>query len=266
MSNESHRSDLVEMPQATVWPLVLSVGATMLAAGFITHIVLLIVGAVLTVVGLIGWIGQLLPGVGHEHQPLAPPAERPREITPRQGQVELLRPDRPGYRFRLPEKIHPISAGVKGGIVGGLVMPIPALAYGIFSGHGVWFPINLLGGMVFPFVERVSIEELERFNLILTLVALFIHAIISTGVGSMYGVILPTVPQFPGSQLFFGGLVLPLLWSGICFGLMGAINPPLEEHVDWRFFIASQIVFGLAASIVVERSEKVFITPAGGES
>ena len=29
----------------------------------------------------------------------------------------------PGYRLRLPEKVHPISAGIKGGLVGGLVMP-----------------------------------------------------------------------------------------------------------------------------------------------
>lgn len=266
MAHESPQSDSVEMPKATVWPLVLSVGATLLAAGWITHPVLLIVGGVLTLTGLAGWIGQMLPGVGHQHEELVPADQRPHPITPRPGSVEALRPDRPGYRFRMPEKIHPISAGVKGGIAGGLVMPIPALAYGLLSGHGVWFPINLLGGMVFPFVEGSSIEELEKFNLVVFLAALFIHAIISTGVGSMYGVILPTVPQFAGSQLFFGGLVLPLLWSGICFGLMGSINPTLEQHVDWRYFIASQIVFGIAASIVVERSEKVYITPAGGEA
>ena len=33
----------------------------------------------------------------------------------------------PGYRLRMPEEVHPISAGIKGGIVGGLVMPMPAL-------------------------------------------------------------------------------------------------------------------------------------------
>ena len=78
------------------------------------------------------------------------PALRPRPVAGTEGMVEQLRPGVAGYRFQLPEKIHPISAGVKGGIVGGLVMPIPALAYGLLSGHGLWFPINLLAGMAVP--------------------------------------------------------------------------------------------------------------------
>src|SRR2546430_8947283 len=52
----------------------------------------------------------------------------------------------PGYRVRLPEKVHPISAGVKGGIAGGLVIPLPALIYGLVSGQGIWYPVNLLAG------------------------------------------------------------------------------------------------------------------------
>jgi hypothetical protein len=261
----SHDSpEQVEMPRPTAWPLVLSVGVTLLAAGVITHWVLLLVGAVLLLLGLTGWVGQLLPGVGHMHEPLAPPEERPTPIEPMPGTVEQLEPSRPGYRFRLPEKVHPISSGVKGGVVGGLVMPIPALAYGVLSGNGIWFPINLLGGMVFPSVDTMDPQSLRAFNPLLLIVALFIHGIMSTGVGSMYGVILPTLPQVRGSQLFFGGLVMPLLWSGICYGLMGAINPVMEQYVEWRFFIASQIVYGVAASIVVEASEKVHIPPAGG--
>ncbi len=44
---------------------------------------------------------------------------------------------------------------------------------------------------------------------------------------------------------------------------MGIVNPLLQERVDWPWFIASQFVFGLAAAIVVVRSEKVYIPPAG---
>jgi hypothetical protein len=262
MPNESHEQ--VEMPRPTAWPLVLSVGVTLLAAGVITHWALLLVGAVLLLLGLKGWVGQLLPGVGHAHEPLAPPEERARPIEPAPGTVEQLRPNMPGYRFRLPEKVHPISSGVKGGIVGGLVMPIPAVAYGLLSAGSIWLPINLLGGMVLPSVETMDPDSLREFHPLLFLVALFIHAIMSTGIGAMYGVVLPTLPQFRGSQLFFGGVVMPLLWSGICYGLIGTINPVMERYVDWRFFLASQIVYGVAASIVVEASEKVHIPPAGG--
>jgi hypothetical protein len=264
MAHEPHASDHVEMPRRTVWPLVLSVGVSLLLAGIITHYLLSVMGAILFLVGIAGWIGQLLPGVGHCHEEFVPADQRPKLITGTAGTVEQLKPNQPGYRFRIPEKIHPISAGVKGGIVGGLVMPIPALLYGLLSGNGIWLPINLLAGLALPTVEDMELEKLQQFQPLLFLVALFIHAIISTGVGSMYGVILPTIPQFRGSQLLFGGLILPLLWSGICYGLMGTVNPALEQHVDWRFFILSQVVYGVAASIVVERSEKVYIAPAGG--
>ena len=68
----------------------------------------------------------------------------------------------------MPEKVHPVSAGIKGGIVGGLLMPIPALAWGIWSGHGIWFPVNLLAGMVIPGLTDAPadqlIPQLEQFH------------------------------------------------------------------------------------------------------
>lgn len=264
MSHEPPGPDQVEMPKRTVWPLVLSLGVSLLLAGIITHWLLSVTGAILFVIGLAGWVAQLMPGVGHFHEAFVPPGERPKPILAAAHSVEQLKPDRPGYRFRIPEKIHPISAGVKGGIVGGLIMPIPAIAWGILSGHGPWLPINLLAGMVLPGIEGMGQEQLQAFSPTLLLVALFIHAILSTGIGSMYGVILPTVPQFPGSQLLFGGLIFPLLWSGIAYGLLGTVNPAFEKYVDWRFFIVSQMFYGIAAAIVVEASEKVYTVPAGG--
>ena len=115
----------VEMPRATAWPIVLALGITLLGAGLVTSLALSVVGAVLFVFGLGGWIGQLLPGRGHRHEPLVEPALRPQPVAEKPGTVDQLRLGLAGYRFQLPEKIHPISAGVKGGIVGGLVMPIP---------------------------------------------------------------------------------------------------------------------------------------------
>ena len=70
----------------------------------------------------------------------------------------------PGYRLRLPMEVHPISAGVRGGLIGGMVMPIPALAYGVLSGHGIWYPVNLLAGMVVPGIGRLTSIELEQFR------------------------------------------------------------------------------------------------------
>ena len=92
------------------------------------------------------------------------PAWQPRPIVARPGTVETLVPGRPGYRMRMPEQVHPLSAGIKGGIVGGIVMPLPALAYGVFSGHGIWYPVNLLAGMVLPGVDAMNVAELKSFR------------------------------------------------------------------------------------------------------
>jgi hypothetical protein len=61
----------------------------------------------------------------------------------------------------------------------------------------------------------------------------------------------------------WGGLLLPLLWTALSYGLMGVVNPVLQQRVDWPWFILSQFVFGIVAAIVVVRSEQVHIRPAG---
>lgn len=263
-SPDSKSDQSVEIPAPTVWPLVLSLGIALLFAGLATTLVLSMVGAILLVAGLGGWISQLLPGKGHEHEALAASGQRPRPVGAKLGTVEQLRPGMPGHRFRLPEKVHPISAGVKGGIVGGLVMPIPALAYGIISGHGIWFPINLLAGMLLPGMDDLNLLELERFHFSAFVVGILIHAVISVIMGLMYGVLLPTMPPMPGGPIVFGGVVMPLLWTWASYGLMANINPLLRAYVDWPWFVLSQLVFGVAAAIVVIRTEKIVVPPAGG--
>src|SRR5262245_12569000 len=116
----------VELPRPNAWPMVLSLGLDLDAAGVVNGSAFFRVGVVVFAVGLAGWFGELLPGVGHVHEPLAEPALRPRPVTGAAGTVEQLRPGQPGYRLRLPEQVHPISAGVKGSIVGGVAMGRPA--------------------------------------------------------------------------------------------------------------------------------------------
>ena len=141
--------DSVEMPRPTAAPLVLALGITLLAAGVALGTGFLVVGAVVVVAGLSIWIVQLLPGRGHVHESLVEPA-RPQPVMAVPGGVEHLRPGMPGYRLRLPQDVHPVSAGLKGGIVGGAAMPVPALLWGLLSGHGLWYPVNLLAGIVLP--------------------------------------------------------------------------------------------------------------------
>src|SRR5262249_13996489 len=154
---------------------------------------------------------------GHVHEPLSEPAPRPAATMGAPGGVEQLRPGMPGYRLRLPQAVHPVSAGLKGGFAGGAAMPVPALLWGLFSGHGIWYPVNLLAGMALPVPPNMSPDQLELylrdFHGLLLLVALVIHVMMSAVIGLIYGVLLPTLPEVP-RPIAWGGLFMPILWTG----------------------------------------------------
>ncbi len=255
------------MPRPTAWPIVIALAITLVALGAATSIAFCCVGAALLVLSLVGWISQLLPGRGHEHEPLAPASERAKPVVPRTGAVEQLKPGVTGHRFQLPEKVHPISAGIKGGIIGGLLMPIPAVAWGFWTGHGPWFPINLLAGMVLPGLDQGStaqiIQHLEKFHPGAFVGALILHAVMSVGFGLVGGVLLPTLPPIPGGPFVFGGIILPLAWSGANYEMMGIVNPILNQYIDWPLYVVSQLIYGVATTTVIVRSEQIFIAPRG---
>ena len=245
-------SEPVEAPRPTIAPFVLVAGLSFAAAGLAFDTTLfLVVGAVIFLAGLVGWIGQLLPGRGHVRVEAAEPLPRP--VTAAPGTVEHLPGARPGYRVQLPAAVHPISAGAWGGLVGGALMPIPALAYGLLSAHhSIWYPVNLLAGMVLPGVAAMN---LDVFHLSLFVVGVVIHVAMCLAIGLMLGVMLPTLPQVPKS-LAWGGLLMPLLWTAVSFVLMRFVNPVLELHVEWPWFILSQFFFGVGAAAVIANTSK----------
>jgi hypothetical protein len=220
------------------------------------------VGLVVFVVGLGMWIGQLLPGRGHIRESLAEPVRRLPSLMVGPGGVEQLRPGLPGYRLRLPEQVHPTSAGLKGGLAGGLAMPVPALLWGLLSGHGIWYPINLLAGMVLPGVGRMTVAELEQFQASLLPVAIVIHIALSTVFGLVYGVLLPTLPEVPRG-IAWGGLFAPVLWTGVSYVTMRMADPTVPGLVNWPWFIVSQFVFGITMPAVVLGAKRLPAVLAG---
>ena len=110
--------------------------------------------------------------------------------------------------------------------------------------------------------SKSSPDDLTRFHADWFVRAVAIHAVMSGAFGLAYGIVLGWLPPMPG-PLAWGGLVMPLLWTGMSFGLMGVVNPVLQQRVDWPWFIVSQFIFGMVAAIVVLRSELVYIPPAG---
>jgi hypothetical protein len=163
---------------------------------------------------------------------------------------------------RSSESRSPVSAGLWGGAFGGLLMPLPAVLWSVTAGHGLWYPVNLLAGIVLPGMRELSTAQLSEFHPSWLVAGLVFHAVMSLGFGALYGVLLARLPPIPGS-LAWGGLLFPLPWTGVSYGLMGVVNPVLQERVDWPWFIISQFVFGAVAAVIVDRSEKIHIPPAG---
>ena len=141
-------------------------------------------------------------------------------------------------------------------------MPIPAILWALLNGHTIWYPVNLLAGMVVPNLGERSLSQLERYHADWFVSAVAMHIVLSAAFGVLLALVQKRLPTIPG-PLAWGGLVLPLLWTGDSYGLMGVVNPVLQERVDWPWFVVSQFVFGVVAAVVVLRSQTVHIPPAG---
>jgi hypothetical protein len=257
MTSEESREqvgDAIEMPAPTPWPLIAALGVALGFAGLVTNAIVSVVGVVLALAGAVGWCRDVLPHEKHERIPLRPPAQRATPVQPARQAVEHLTLGEARHRVRIPAEIHPYSSGIKGGIVGGVAMAIVALLYGLIAQGSLWYPINLLSAAAMPSLSEAGLEQLRAFSALGLGVGLIVHGVISIFVGLLYAVLLPMFPRHPA---FSGGIVAPLLWTGLLWSTLGVINPTLNARIDWIWFIASQLAFGLTAGFVVARMERI---------
>ncbi|HEX2035628.1 MAG TPA: hypothetical protein VHS99_15745 [Chloroflexota bacterium] len=243
--------ETIELPAPTAWPMVTALGVALLLGGLVTHAVVSAVGLVLALIGGVGWWGEVLPQERVEPVPLRPPVERAKPVVSAAAAVEHLRLGEAGHRVRVPVEVQPYSAGIKGGAVGAVTMAVVALIYGLLVQGSLWYPINLLAGVAIPGMEHLSLEQLRAFNAPALIVATLAHGVVSVLTGLLYAVILPMLPR---RHMLWGGVVAPLLWTGLIWAVLGVVNPALNARVDWGWFIASQIAFGLAAGFVIARA------------
>jgi hypothetical protein len=96
--------------------------------------------------------------------------------------------------------------------------------------------------------------SLSTFHLSSFSLAVVIHLLTSLLVGLLYGAMLPMFPRRP---ILLGGVIAPILWTGLLRSILGLINPLLDARIDWTWFIASQFAFGIVAGLVVVRQERV---------
>jgi hypothetical protein len=241
----------IEAPAPTAWPVVLASGMTLVFAGLVTAEPVTILGAILALTGAIGWFRDVLPVEKHDWVPVVYEdiaIETSRESVERITELHKV------SRAWLPVEIYPISAGVKGGLAGSVAMAVLAGAYGLFSGNGIWYPMNLLVAGLFPDMATQTASQIGAFNARAFLAAVPIHLMISLLVGLLYGAMLPIASKRP---ILLGGFAAPLLWSFLLYGSLAVINPVMNQRIDWVWFVLSQMGFGIVAGLIVSRQERV---------
>jgi hypothetical protein len=232
----------------------MALGTALMFTGLLTDASVSILGAIFWLSGAVGWFRQVLPHEVEETLPVqaeAPPRALPtREVKrlPSAAKVE---------RAWLPLRTYPVSAGVKGGLAGGVAMAIFAVIYGVVAQHSIWYPINLLAGSLYAPSATPTIEEMSQFHMGWLLFATAMHVTMCLLVGLLYGAMLPLLPRRP---ILLGGIIGPLLWTGLLYHIIGYVNPLLDQRINWWWFAVSQAAFGIVAGLIVQRQTRVWTT------
>jgi hypothetical protein len=238
------------MPASTAWPIVLAFGFTLSFASLVTNPGVGLTGLILVACGCVGWFRQVLPQEIHEAVPVTSSHLLVSTQHMKVAHIELGEL----HRAHLPIETYPVMSGVRGGIAGGIAMILPALLFGYLTQHSIWYAVNLLGGAGVAHWSNPSTADIAAFHWNGVIVAAIIHAATSVLVGLLYGAMLPMMPRRP---ILLGGIVAPLLWTGLLHSSLGFINPALNARIAWGWFVLSQIAFGIVAGIVVVKRGRI---------
>jgi hypothetical protein len=251
MATERTSPGTILAPASTAAPLITALGVTFVLAGLVTNATVSVVGAVLFVAGAVGWFREVLP---HDHEEAVALEEPSPPVAQSSHAVLRLAAGQGQHRARLPVEVYPYSAGIKGGIAGGVAMAALAVVHGLLAHGSPWYTINLLAAAGSAALTSAPAATLSQFDAQGFVLALVIHGVLSVLVGLLYGALLPMFPWHPG---FWGGVVAPLMWTGLIASVLGVVNPALNARIEWGWFIATQIAFGLVAGLVVARSSRI---------
>jgi hypothetical protein len=241
----------IEVPSPTAWPLVLAFGFTLMFTGLLTSLSVTVLGVLLTLVGCVGWFREVLP---RQHEVVVSIVPDENVIVTARSVVERVPVAPDQLRAWLPVHTYPMSAGVKGGLAGSVAMAVLACLYGVLKAGSIWYPINLLAASIYAQSVKLGPAQIYSFHADSFAIAVFLHLLVSTLVGVLYGALLPMFPRRP---ILLGGLIAPVLWSGLLYTMLGLLNPMLQSRIDWFWFMASQAAFGIVADLVVVRQERV---------
>jgi hypothetical protein len=247
---EQHQEEAIEMPASTAWPILLAFGITLCFASLVTSVGVGVAGLLLICCGVAGWARQVLPSERHEMVPVVAKRFVPLSARTQVAHIHVSEV----HRAFLPVESYAVTAGLRGGIAGGIVMIFPALLYGYLAQHSIWYTVNLLGGAGVAHWTNATTADIAAFHWNGLITATIIHAAVCLLIGLLYGAMLPMWPRQP---ILLGGIVAPLLWTGFIHSILGFVNPAFNARIAWGWFTLSEIVFGIVAGLVVTRSEKI---------
>jgi hypothetical protein len=244
------QTNTIHLPAPTAWPILLALGLTLLFASLVTNMAIGALGLVIALVSAIGWFRDVLPHEAHEQVEVE--EEFVSLMTPTEA-VARIQVDET-HRAQLPLQTFSVSSGIKGGIAGGIAMVIPAEIYGLVRFHSIWYVVNLLGGAGVGTWTNPTVEEMSHFRLTAFITANIIQGSTTLLVGLLYGAMLPMWPRRP---ILLGGIIAPVIWTGLLHSTLGLVNPFLADRIDWWSFAASQVIFGLVAGYTVVKLGKI---------
>jgi hypothetical protein len=253
--NKDQIPSTIEMPAPTYWPLVLAFGITLICAGLVTQVAVSTVGLLLSIFAARGWFKDIFPAEKHELVPVLPEEQRAAPIKVSARSVARLQAGVASHRVHIPATFHPYSSGITGGLAGGLAMAMVACLYGFIAHGSIWYPINLMAAVALPSLARADLTQLREFDGTALIIAFFSHAAISSLVGLLFAVLLPMLPSRRAA--FWGSFFTPIIWSALVWATLGLINPTLNARIDWLWFVASQIAFGMVTGYLVHHSKVV---------
>lgn len=236
------------IPRPTWGPMAAALGVALCASGLVTNTWMLVGGAAITIVGLVCWFLEVFPGERLEALPSEFQSGSGVDYRADASATPVVQ------RAVYPKEIRPYRAGIVGGLIGGIAMAVVAMLWGIILHGSPWLPINLLSGVAIPSIGDADLETLRSFNGAWLATALLIHATLSIGIGLLFTTALPMMPDRP---VLAGGILVPVIATGIVWASIGLVNPALEAHISWPWFIGSQVAFGIACGRFVASRARI---------
>ena len=158
-------------------------------------------------------------------------------------------------RAWLPVHTYPVSAGVKGGFAGSIAMAVLACAYGVLKAGSVWYPNQspCRGGLS-QNPESSGPHSCIHFMQMLSRSLLFCTALCP----SLWACSMARCcPCSRGVRLCLEDSLPRCCGRGCCTQCSDLLNPLLASHIDWFWFFASQVAFGIVAGLVVVRQARM---------